>query len=130
SPAPCCQSPLSCRPSGRSELDIPGPAGGHSGGIPGREVGPGRPMDHQSRKGEPMQLTDGQKRYFETFGYLVFPGLLAGAVGWISEEFEAVWRDRGVSHDGTKRSCIVPFIDQRERLCALLDQPEVEGIVD
>src|SRR3954452_21848635 len=68
-------------------------------------------------------------QFFATFGYLVLPGLLADAVGWVSEEFEAVWRDRGVVHDGTKRSCIVPFIDQRERLCALLDHPGNEAVV-
>ena len=63
--------------------------------------------------------------FFATFGYLVLPGVLADAIRWVSEEFEAVWRDRGVVHDGTKRSCIVPFIDQRERLCTLLDHPGI-----
>src|SRR5882672_2534528 len=65
---------------------------------------------------------------FDTFGYRVLPGLLADAIGWVSEEFEAVGRDRGVLHDGTKRSCIVPFIDQRARLCTLLDDPRVDGL--
>jgi Phytanoyl-CoA dioxygenase (PhyH) len=76
-----------------------------------------------------MTLTPQQQQFFETFGYLVLPGLLADAVGWVSEEFEAVWRDRGVVHDGTKRSCIVPFIDQRERLCTLLDHPGISAVV-
>src|SRR5438445_7319098 len=74
-------------------------------------------------------LTDQQKQFFETFGYLILPGLLADDVGWITEEFEAAFRDRGVVHDGTKRSCIVPFIDQRELLCTLLDHPRVEGLI-
>ena len=30
---------------------------------------------------------------------------------------------------GTQRSMIVPFIDQHERLCALLDDPRIEGLV-
>jgi hypothetical protein len=73
-------------------------------------------------------LSSEQERFFETFGYVVLPGLLADAVDWITEEFETVWRQRGVVHDGSRRSCIVPFIDQRERLCTLLDEPRVAGI--
>jgi hypothetical protein len=74
-------------------------------------------------------LTEQQKQFFETFGYIVMPGLLADDVNWITEEFEAVFRDRGMVHDGTKRSCIVPFIDQRELLCTLLDHPRIEGLI-
>lgn len=59
-----------------------------------------------------MTITPQQKQFFATFGYLVLPGLLKEEIGWITEEFEAVFRDRGVVHDGTKRSVIVPFIDQ------------------
>ena len=76
-----------------------------------------------------MELTALQKHFFETFGYLVMPGLIREDVGWVTEEFEAVFRDRGVVHDGTKRSCIVPIIDQRERLCTLLDHPGIEGLI-
>lgn len=75
-----------------------------------------------------MELTPEQKRFFDTFGYLVLPGALENDIGWITEEFEAVFRDRGVVHDGTRRSCIVPFVDQRERLCTLLDHPVVEAL--
>jgi hypothetical protein len=77
-----------------------------------------------------MQLSDQQRRFFETFGYLVLPGLLADRIAWVTEEFEAVWQDRGVLHDGTQRSCIVPFIDQREAFCTLLDDPRIEGLVE
>ena len=76
-----------------------------------------------------MAITSQQKHFFETFGYLVLPGLLKEEIGWITEEFEAVFRDRCVVHDGTKRSVIVPFIDQRERLCTLLDQPLVVDLI-
>lgn len=75
-----------------------------------------------------MTLTPQQQQFFETFGYLIFPGLLAHDIGWITEEFEAVFQDRDVHHDGTKRSCVVPFIDQRARLCALLDHPAINAI--
>ncbi len=76
-----------------------------------------------------MELTDHQKHFFETWGYLVLPGLIKNDVDWITEEFEAVFQDRGVVHDGTKRSCIVPIIDQRERFCTLLDHPAIHGLI-
>jgi len=81
----------------------------------------------------PVMLTPQQLEFFRTFGYLGFPGLLADRVGQIIEEFEAVWAGRGGGHDGKPhdgkaRSCIVPFIDQREYLCSLLDDPRIAGI--
>jgi hypothetical protein len=77
-----------------------------------------------------MKLTQGQKAFFETFGYLHLPGLLADRIDWITDEFEAVWRDRGVTHDPARRTCLVPFIDQRESFCTLIDDPRIEGILD
>ena len=52
----------------------------------------------------------------------------------IIDAFEQVWTDRGGGHhgkphDGERRSCIVPFIDQHERLCALLDDPRINGLL-
>lgn len=76
-----------------------------------------------------MELTQEQKEFFDTFGYLVLPGLLADDIQWITEEFEAVFTDRGVQHDGTKRSTVVPFIDQRTKLSTLLDHPKVVGLI-
>ena len=32
-----------------------------------------------------------------------------------------------VGHDGKKRTCAVPFVDQNEKLCTLLEHPVVEG---
>lgn len=80
-----------------------------------------------------MMLTEQQIRFFETFGYLGFPGLLADRIDEISAEFEGVWQSRGGGHDGRphdgqRRSCIVPFIDQSECLCTLLDDPRIAGI--
>ena len=79
------------------------------------------------------KLTDQQVNFFQTFGYLGFPGLLADSIAEITHEFEMVWTDRGgghagKAHDGKARSCIVPFIDQRERLSALIDDPRILGI--
>jgi hypothetical protein len=75
-----------------------------------------------------MVLTEEQRQFFATFGYLVFRGLVKDDVDWITDEFEGVFRDRHVDHDPTKRTVIVPFIDQRERFCTLLDHPGINGI--
>ena len=79
-------------------------------------------------------LNDQKKSFFDTFGFLAFPGLLADCIDEIIDVFEAVWSQRGGGHngqphDGMRRSCIVPFIDQHERLCALLDDPRINGIL-
>lgn len=76
-----------------------------------------------------MELSQQQRDFFETFGYLILPGLLNEELGWILEEFEAVFQGRGVVHDGTKRSTVVPFIDQREKLSTLLDNPKIVGLI-
>jgi hypothetical protein len=77
-----------------------------------------------------MRLSNEQMDFFETFGYLKFPGLLRNSIEWITQEFENVFPTKAniSAHDGTARTCIVPFIDQRERLSALLDDPRIEGI--
>lgn len=76
-----------------------------------------------------MQLTLQQKRFFDDFGYIFLPGLLADEVDWIIEEFERVFHDSGIEHDGTQRSSIGPFIERSERLCTLLDHPKVDGLL-
>ncbi len=80
-----------------------------------------------------FNLTQEQVSFFDSFGYLRFNGMLADCIEEIGEEFEMVWRDRGGGHDGKphngkSRSCIVPFIDQRDRLSALIDDPRIIGI--
>ncbi len=84
-------------------------------------------------KNQDFKLTDQHINFFQTFGYLSFPGLLADRVGEIDREFEAVWAahgggHHGKPHDGKARSCIVPFIDQSEGLSSLLDDPRILGI--
>lgn len=79
------------------------------------------------------RMTDTEAAFIDTFGFIKFEGLLADRVGRIIEDFENVWSERGGDqygkpHDGTIRSCIVPFIDQSEGLSSLLDDPHVNGI--
>jgi len=78
-------------------------------------------------------LTDQQSQFFNTFGYLAFPGLIADCLDEIIQAFEDVWKEQGhnhngIPHDGSKRSCIVPFPDQHPRLCQLLDDPRIDAI--
>lgn len=78
-------------------------------------------------------LSDAEVRFFETFGYLGFPGLLSDRIEEIQQRFEAVWTERGGGHDGrphdgTARSCIVPFIDQDAQLAGLLDDSRILAI--
>ena len=80
-----------------------------------------------------FELTEQQMSFFRTFGYLSFPRLMVDRIEEIMREFEAVWAahgdgHNGKPHDGKARSCIVPFIDQSEALCSLLDDPRILGI--
>jgi len=81
-----------------------------------------------------FRLSEAQMLFFDTFGFISLPGLLTDVIDEIIEAFEQVWAGRGGGHngqphDGKRRSCIVPFIDQHERLCALLDDPRIEGLL-
>ena len=84
-------------------------------------------------KNQDFELTEQQMSFFRTFGYLSFPGLMVDRIEEIMREFEAVWAahgggHNGKPHEGKARSCIVPFIDQSEVLCTLLDDPRILGI--
>jgi hypothetical protein len=70
-----------------------------------------------------------QRAFFETFGFLKLPGLLKNEIAGIIAEFEAVFPQLGLRHDGVKRTSIVPFVDQRAGLCALLDHPGILAAV-
>ena len=81
-----------------------------------------------------MTLSDQQLAFFETFGYLTFPGAFADEAERITEEFERVWAAHGgghnrQAHDHERRSALVPFIDQSEYLSALLDDLRIDGVV-
>jgi hypothetical protein len=77
-----------------------------------------------------MQLTKEQLAFFETFGFIKLPQLLADSIDWIIDEFTQTFpsQTKISKHDGTKRTCLVPFIDQRQKMCTLLDDPRLEGI--
>ncbi|MBP1993625.1 phytanoyl-CoA dioxygenase family protein [Paenibacillus eucommiae] len=77
-------------------------------------------------------LSDQQLDFFETFGFLKFPGLLQDSIGLIIEEFEAVFKhlnESGPLDEGLRTRMIAPFIDQRVRLSALLEEPQIQPIL-
>ncbi len=74
-------------------------------------------------------LGPAQAAFFQAFGYLHVPGLLAGEIGWIAEEFAAVVAEVG-GRPGGLRNLPFPFIDRRERFCRLLDLPAIEQLVE
>jgi len=80
-----------------------------------------------------FRLTEQQHAYLDLFGYLVLPGLMSDCIDKIIEEFETTFAEHGGGHDGkphdgTARSCLVPFIDSNEYLSSLLEDPRVDGI--
>ena len=80
-----------------------------------------------------MRLTEQQLGFFQSFGFLRFPGLLSDRIERVIEEFERVWAENGGGHHGKlhdfkQRSAIMPFIDQNEHLSTLLDDPRILGI--
>lgn len=72
-----------------------------------------------------MKLAREQIDFFETFGFIKFPQLFADRIDWIVEEFTKTFPDTK-KHDGSKRTCVVPFLDQR--MYTLLDDSRIEEI--
>lgn len=83
-----------------------------------------------------MQLTPQQLTFFDTFGYLVFPGLFAGEIAAIDEAFTRTvqaseaemihWQHR--AHASEQRRVLPQFIDRDAYLSALIDDPRIDGI--
>lgn len=73
-----------------------------------------------------MTLTPQQLTFFNTFGYLVLPGLVTPDLPWIVQGFEEIFTQRSEKHDGTQRT--IAGTDSSERLCGLLDHPKVVGV--
>ena len=80
-----------------------------------------------------MRLTKEQSRFYETFGFLKFPGLFKDDVGYITDAyekvFEAEFRESDREHNYKEKSTIIPFADRSEYLSSLLDGPRIDGVV-
>jgi ectoine hydroxylase-related dioxygenase (phytanoyl-CoA dioxygenase family) len=77
-----------------------------------------------------MRLTEQHRRFFECFGYLVLPGVMKDDLAWIEDEFESVFLDKNLDHDGTARTMVLNFIASRERLCELLEHPVIDRVLE
>jgi hypothetical protein len=67
--------------------------------------------------------------FFDTFGYLLSPGLLRDEIGWITELFESQLRERGYDHDPATRTSMYPFIECHERLARIIELPQLQRLV-
>jgi len=80
-----------------------------------------------------FRLSREQLAFFNTFGFLSFPGLLQDRIERIIAEFEVLWAAQngghhGQAHDGKRRSCLAPCIDRSVYLSTMLDDPRLAGI--
>ena len=81
-------------------------------------------------------LTPQQIHFFETFGFLKLPGLVADDIAEIIGGFEdlfgnkdqPVWETKEALHGEEKRVIIPGFIEQSPRLAPLKDDPRVIGV--
>ena len=79
-----------------------------------------------------MRLTEQQVRFFNTFGYIAIRGMFApDEIAWITAEFETAIQTvgGGKEHDGTKRTMFGGPIERTEKLCTLLDDPRICGLI-
>jgi hypothetical protein len=79
------------------------------------------------------RLSNEQLTFFNTFGYLAFPGLLQDCADEIIAGFERVWASHGgghagQTHDGKQRSALFPFPGRDPFLASLLDDPRIHDI--
>ncbi|GDY12792.1 hypothetical protein LBMAG53_16700 [Planctomycetota bacterium] len=79
-------------------------------------------------------LSDAQKRFFATFGYLHLPGILADLIPEVIAGFERIWAAHGGGHDGKPhdgqaRSCLPQFLELDPQMCMLLDDARIRGLL-
>ena len=76
-----------------------------------------------------LELTEAQREFFATFGFLHLPGLFADESTRIEDAFEELIRSRGGDgHDGRERLSVAPFLNHSEYLCSLLDDERLDAI--
>ncbi len=80
-----------------------------------------------------LQITAQQKAALDLYGFVVIPGLFAADIGWIIDEYEAVWRTRpDLVHTSAARTTSFPglFVSRSPRLTALLEDPRFVALGD
>jgi hypothetical protein len=68
-----------------------------------------------------FELSDGQRRFFDDFGYLALRGRLADEVEWIEDGFESIFT-------ADEPRFYIPFADRHEKLATLVDHPSTTSI--
>ena len=76
-----------------------------------------------------MKLSPQQLRFYDTFGFLKFPGLFKDEIAQVEAAFEDVWAASGRTHDYKQHSSLAPFADLHEYLSSLLDDLRISGTV-
>src|SRR6478735_6461702 len=85
----------------------------------------------------PFCLTRQQKNFFDTFGYLVLPGLMKDSIENITAAFEDLYQQhdkeivdwRHEAHYMQSRQILMQFIERQPQLTALLDDPIINGVL-
>ena len=78
----------------------------------------------------PPPPSEQQLAFLHTFGHLHLPGLLADRAGEITAAFEALMRGHGggTHTPADQRLSVAPFLNHSPALCALLDDPRIDGL--
>lgn len=82
-------------------------------------------------------LNPQQVKFYETFGYLVLPGLFADDIAEITEGFEAIFADEATPridldfplHRNEPRAMVPGFIDRHPALAGLAHDPRIVSVV-
>jgi len=83
-----------------------------------------------------ISLSPQQIRFFETFGYLSFPGLLGGDTDTVVSKFDALFANhskdvldwRHEAHYNNARHILIQLIERDPFLSSLLEHPRISGI--
>jgi hypothetical protein len=82
-------------------------------------------------------LSEGQVRFFNTFGFLKMPGFFADQIGAISETFDALFEEQREDifvnhtelHENQERLILMNILDRSENLSWLKSDPRVLGVI-
>jgi len=69
------------------------------------------------------------QRFYQDFGFVRLPGLFAAESSWISQEFERIYLEKGITHDGTKRTGCGYLVESSARLCSLVSDPRLDAVL-
>jgi len=113
--------------AGTAVATVPAPSTAASSASASSSASPVTPED--------FALTDAQKTFFDTFGFLVLRGLFAAEMGAITDEFERVfaeqtpWESHEDLHFNEQRLIVPNIIDHSPMLLGLLNDPRITRIV-